>query len=74
MLFKERVCEQIMRSLPEWFGIEVAIVQYVKDIERLPTFIAVKDSRSIGFLTIKKHNRFAAEIYFIKFGKIYHVY
>jgi len=25
-------CEQILRSLPEWFGIEEAIVSYRKDI------------------------------------------
>lgn len=63
MLAKERICEQIMRSLPQWFGIETAIVQYVKDIEQLPTFIAVEDNQTIGFLTIKIHNQFAAEIY-----------
>ena len=63
MLGKERICEQIMRSLPQWFGIETAIVQYVKDIEQLPTFIAVEDNQTIGFLTIKIHNQFAAEIY-----------
>ncbi|MEL6460344.1 MAG: GNAT family N-acetyltransferase [Cyanobacteria bacterium J06636_27] len=63
MVGKGKVCEKIIRSLPEWFGIETAIIQYVKDIEQLPTFIAMEDNQTIGFLTIKKHNQFAAEIY-----------
>ena len=62
-LGKGSVCEVILRSLPEWFGIEEAIVQYVKEIEQLPTFIAVTENKAVGFLTIKQHNQFAAEIY-----------
>jgi ribosomal protein S18 acetylase RimI-like enzyme len=60
---KGSVCEEILRSLPQWFGIEAAIIQYVKDIEQLPTFVAMEDSKAVGFLTIKQHNQFAAEIY-----------
>ena len=33
-----RECEPILRSLPEWFGIEESIVEYVEDIDRMPTF------------------------------------
>ena len=35
----------------------------MKDIEQLPTFVAIEDSKAVGFLTIKQHNQFAAEIY-----------
>ncbi|BAY80928.1 hypothetical protein NIES267_03930 [Calothrix parasitica NIES-267] len=63
VIAKGNVCEKIIRSLPEWFGIEVEIIQYVKDIEKLPTFIAIKDNETIGFLTVKQHNQFAAEVY-----------
>lgn len=63
LLNKGSACEKIMRSLPQWFGIEAAIIQYVKDIEQLPTFVAMEDSKAVGFLTIKQHNQFAAEIY-----------
>ena len=57
------VCEEILRSLPQWFGIESAIIQYLEDIEQLPTFVAMKDNKAVGFLTIKQHNQFSAEIY-----------
>ncbi|MEM6753167.1 MAG: GNAT family N-acetyltransferase [Cyanobacteria bacterium P01_C01_bin.38] len=63
MLGKGSICEDIMRSLPQWFGIEAAIIQYVKEIEQFPTFIEMEDNQAVGFLTIKKHNQFAAEIY-----------
>ncbi|MEZ4616806.1 MAG: hypothetical protein R2867_15060 [Caldilineaceae bacterium] len=41
-------CE-IMRALPDWFGIEEAIIQYISEIDQLPTFIARQGERAIGF-------------------------
>jgi ribosomal protein S18 acetylase RimI-like enzyme len=57
------VCEPILRALPEWFGIEEATAQYVRDIDALPTFLASMDGEAVGFLTIKRHNAFSAEIH-----------
>ncbi len=28
-------CENVLRSLPEWFGIEQTLVQYLKDIQNI---------------------------------------
>jgi GNAT superfamily N-acetyltransferase len=58
-----KVCEPIIRSLPDWFGIEEPIVQYAIDIDHLPTFTATVEDQVIGFLTIKQHNPYAAEVY-----------
>ena len=33
-------CGRILRSLPDWFGIESAIVGYVEQVSALPTFVA----------------------------------
>jgi GNAT superfamily N-acetyltransferase len=55
-------CEAIMRGLPDWFGIEESIVDYVRDVERMPTFVAADDGRVVGFLTINRHYEHAAEI------------
>ena len=35
-LGKSDVCEPIPGSLPEWFAIERAVVQYIEDIEKTP--------------------------------------
>ena len=55
-------CEAILRSLPEWFGMEPAIQQYVRDVQVLPTFVARECGRVIGFLTIKRHSPASAEV------------
>jgi GNAT superfamily N-acetyltransferase len=60
---KSSVCEPILCSLPQWFGIEEANEQYIKDIEVLPTFLAFIDDKVVGFLTLKQHNEYAAEIH-----------
>ncbi len=61
-LNKGGACEPILRSLPEWFGIEEAIVQSVKDIDELPTWLALSGDEVAGFVTVKKHTPYAAEI------------
>lgn len=62
-LGKASLCEPILRALPEWFGVEKATRQYIKDIEVFPTFLAWRSDRVIGFLTLKEHNDYAAEIH-----------
>lgn len=57
------VCEPVLRALPEWFGIEEATRQYVEDIEGLPTLLASIDGQVVGFLTLRLHSDYAAEIH-----------
>jgi N-acetylglutamate synthase-like GNAT family acetyltransferase len=57
------VCVPILRMLPDWFGIEAAILEYEHEIEHLPTFLAEEDGQVLGFLSLKQHNPFSAEIY-----------
>ena len=59
---KSRVCEKILRSLPQWFGIESAILDYIKDVQTMETWVA-KDSNSVGFISLNKHNPQTAEIH-----------
>lgn len=48
-------CERILRTLPDWFEVEEAIVQYGVDSTRYPTF-AVWDRRDmLGFGTVRRH-------------------
>lgn len=61
---KGRIAEQIMRELPQWFGIDSAIIQYRQDVELLPTYVAkLTSGENIGFLALKFHNIYSAEIY-----------
>ncbi len=65
-------CERILRALPEWFGIEAALQDYVQSTHDLPTILASVDDTVIGFLTLKYHNSFSAEIYVMAIHPDYH--
>ena len=60
---KSKICESILRALPQWFGIEKALVQYIKEIENNPTLFALVENEYVGFLSYKQHNKYAAELY-----------
>ncbi|MBN2388124.1 MAG: GNAT family N-acetyltransferase [Anaerolineales bacterium] len=57
------LCAPILRALPAWFGIEEAIVRYITEIDHLPTLLAYEAERVIGFLSLKQHTPYSAEIY-----------
>jgi ribosomal protein S18 acetylase RimI-like enzyme len=68
------ICEAILRALPDWFGIESSLVQYVADAAHHPTWVAadlrrgsgvVVGAAAAGFLTIRRHFPEAAEIHCI---------
>lgn len=65
-------CEKILRSLPEWFGIESAIVSYTEDIRNMDTYISIENNNISGFITIKIHNEFSAEIQVLAIYKTKH--
>jgi GNAT superfamily N-acetyltransferase len=57
------ICEEILRSLPDWFGIEESIVEYVRDVETMDTYLHVVGDRPVGFITLHRHNEHSAEIH-----------
>ena len=63
LLNQAPICETILRALPDWFGMEEGIQQYIQTIGQLPTFLAYQGERALGFLTVKVHNPYAAELY-----------
>lgn len=65
-------CERLLRSLPGWFGIEEAIVHYASVLETYETSVAMAGDEIAGFITIKRHNPFAAEIYVIAVREALH--
>lgn len=63
--FGEHVdCERILRALPDWFGIEESLVQYVADAKRFETLVAIGTAEDIiGFVTIRRHFPESGEIH-----------
>jgi GNAT superfamily N-acetyltransferase len=56
---RSRLCESILRDLPDWFGFEEATEAYIRDVAELPTF-RIGDE---AFLSLKQHTPKAAEVY-----------
>lgn len=56
---RSRLCEHVLRDLPEWFGIEEATAAYIRDVAELPTFGVGGDA----LLSLKLHTPRAAEVY-----------
>ncbi|MEN3067510.1 GNAT family N-acetyltransferase [Uliginosibacterium sediminicola] len=58
-------CEQILRSLPAWFGIESALMEYVEATDRLPTYLAMSEGKAVGFVSLQSHSQSECEIHCI---------
>lgn len=61
---KSRLCEAVLRSLPAWFGIESAILDYIQDIRPMKTWGLFADTgEGVGFLSLNRHSSATAEIH-----------
>lgn len=69
---KSNICDTILRQLPDWFGIEDSIIEYVNEVKPMLFFTVFNDEEPIAFLTLKTHNSFAAEIYVMGVLSEYH--
>lgn len=72
-LQKSAICDSILQSLPNWFGIQESIADYVKGVKD-KSFYAAFDNKGqvIGFVSIKLHNKYTAEIYVMGILEEYH--
>ena len=62
-LDRGKICNELLRSLPLWFGIESAIERYATDAETMTTFAVYVDDKPVGLVSIKAHNEYTAELY-----------
>jgi len=71
-----RRVEPILRSVPEWFGIEESTKAYIEASGRMPTFVAwVSENgvdRDAGFVAIARHFEHAAEVHCMAVHRDFH--
>lgn len=60
---RSKICDTILRALPDWFGIESSIVEYVAESAHMPFFSAYDGTDAVGFAALKEHNAHTAEVY-----------
>ena len=54
--------DRIIRSLPDWFGIEEAVLDYVEDSAHLDSFLAVVGGKITGIALANHHFPESAEL------------
>jgi GNAT superfamily N-acetyltransferase len=54
--------ERILRALPQWFGVETALLGYAADAGTFPNFVAIDGEDTLGFLTLREHNPDTVEV------------
>lgn len=69
---KSRITEQILRQLPEWFGNEASLLDYIETVKGKLFYVAYDGDHAVGFLCSKVHNQYTADIYVTGILKQYH--
>lgn len=55
-------CERILRTLPDWFGIEESLLTYARATALQPTFAAVESGTIVAFVSLRQHFPTAWEV------------
>jgi ribosomal protein S18 acetylase RimI-like enzyme len=69
---KANLVNSLLRVLPEWFGIEEAIIEYVNGARNSDLYVAYQNGEPVGFISLKANNRFTSEIYIMAILREYH--
>lgn len=69
---KATITETILRQLPEWFGLEVSILEYIHKVKDKLCFVAKEKDCILGFIAITLNNPFTADIYVMGVLKAHH--
>ena len=54
---KQKICEEVLKDLPEWFGIDEATAYYIKEVAKYPFIAVYTDNKAIGFYSLREENK-----------------
>lgn len=66
------ITEKILRTLPDWFGIEEATRDYIQNSAELPMVTAIENDLPVGFISLKTHSPYTSEIYVMGIAPNHH--
>ncbi|WP_179298735.1 GNAT family N-acetyltransferase [Evansella halocellulosilytica] len=69
---KATICERILHQLPEWFGIEEALNNYILEVKHRRMIVVFHWEEPVGFLTIQEETKTTNEIHLIAVHPDYH--
>ena len=58
-------CEDLIAALPDWFGIAESNAGFLRDLARLPSWVALDAGRVLGAATLGSHGSASFEIKFM---------
>ena len=65
-------CERILRALPDWFGLEESLVEYVRDLAWAETWVAEVGGPIVGLLALRHHGADSSEIHVMAVSPTHH--
>ena len=67
------ICREVLESLPEWFGIPASVENYITAADELPMLACFDPAGEVvGFVSIKTHTPFAAEVHVMGVKRSWH--
>lgn len=69
---KKSITNDVLRDLPEWFGLESSILEYIENVVDYRFFVALHNGEVAGFLSLDMNNNITAEIHVMGLYKTYH--
>ena len=58
-------CEALIAALPEWFGIPEANAAYLRNLSRLPSWVALIGTGLVGAATMEQHSPSSFAVHFM---------
>jgi N-acetylglutamate synthase-like GNAT family acetyltransferase len=68
----EQDCADIIAALPDWFGIPEANAAYLESLKKFPSWVAIKDEKVVGVITLTRPYPGSFEIHFMAVHPSYH--
>jgi GNAT superfamily N-acetyltransferase len=61
----ERECADLIEALPDWFGIPESNATYLRNLGRLPSWLALYERKVVGAASLEEHFPGSFEIHFM---------
>ena len=69
---KSRICDDIIHTLPDWFGLPEANENYIRNMRKKDVFVAYAGERPVGLIALKYHFQTTTEIWWMGILPDYH--
>lgn len=69
---REKICRNILKQLPEWFGQEDGISRYAKESRDSYLWVDIENNKPVGFIVMKETSPYTVEISVMGILKEYH--